>query len=119
MVKILAAADNSFKSNHLLRSQYLETKFKEMQPKTKKENNTVVNALSRLLLNFESVPSMKLVLSNLLEQERRFAPKLFYAAIKRVSKLKSNKAIFAVEFANKADGSSPVSFGQYLRSLYW
>ena len=62
---------------------------------------------------------MKSVLSNLLEQERRFAPKLFYAAIKRVSKLRSNKAIFAVEFANNADNNEPVSFGQYLKSLYW
>ena len=74
----------------------------------------MINALTRLLLKFESTPSMKEILSKLLESERRFAPKLFYAAVKRVTKLKSNRATFAVEFANKPDGSSPVSFSQYL-----
>ena len=53
---------------------------------------------------------MKEILSKLLESERKFDPKLFYAAVKRVTKLRSNKATFAVEFAKEPDGSSPVSF---------
>ena len=36
-----------------------------------------------------------------------------------MSKLKSNKAIFAVEFANEADDTTTVTFSQYLKSLYW
>ena len=71
----------------------------------------MINALARLLLKFEATPSMKEILSKLLESQRRFAPKLFYAAVKRVTKLKSNKATFAVEFAKEADGTEPVSFG--------
>ena len=44
---------------------------------------------------------------------------MFYAAVKRVSKLKSNKAIFAIEFAQKDANTAPISFGSYLKTLYW
>ena len=113
--KIFAAASNRY----LLKEKDLESKFSAKEPRPKKENTIVINALTRLLLKFESTPSTKEILSKLLESERRFAPKLFYAAVKRVTKLKSNKAIFAVEFAKESNDSSSVSFSQYLKSLYW
>ena len=54
-----------------------------------------------------------------MENERRLAPKLFFNATKRVTKLRNSKAIFAIEFAQGQYKEAPIPFSIYLKNLYW
>ena len=90
-----------------------------LQKQNKIMEKDTANALSRILLAFNTVYSKRDQFTKIIEYERTHHSKLFYLATKRVTKLKNSKALFAIEFKKTEQDPNPISFHQYLKNLYY